>query len=215
MSLQTQAKVLRVLQEMKITRVGSTEVIPVDVRIIAATNKEIKEEIKKGTFREDLFYRLNVIPFYVPSLRERREDIPLLVNYFAKKICKTNNIKLKEFSNETISYLTNYQWPGNIRQLRNIVERLIIIVDGDKIDIDDIKKHIDYTDDFSKDDNGLTKYDELKLNAAVDEFEKDFIIKKLKENNYNISKTANSLGVYPSNLYSKVNKLGITIESKK
>jgi len=215
MSLQTQAKVLRVLQEMKISKVGSTEVVSIDVRIIAATNKDIKEEIKKGNFREDLFYRLNVIPFYIPALRERKTDIPLLVQYFTKKICKENNIKIKVFSDDSIQYFINYLWPGNIRQLRNIVERLIIMVNNENITIDDVKKHIDYENESGKETDSVTKYDEFKLNIAVDEFEKDFILKKLKENNYNISKTANNLGIYPSNLYSKINKLGIVIDGKK
>ena len=200
---------------MKITKIGSSDVITIDVRIIAATNKDIKEEIKKGNFREDLFYRLNVIPFYVPALRERKTDIPLLMDYFSRKICKENNISLKIFSEQAVDYLVDYLWPGNIRQLRNIVERLIIMVAEENIDIEDVKKHIDYENEILNDIESVTKYDDFKLNIAVDEFEKDFILKKLKENNYNISKTAKNLGVYPSNLYSKINKLGIIVEEKK
>jgi len=215
MSLPTQAKVLRVLQEMKITKIGDTTQISIDVRIIAATNKDIKEEIKKGTFREDLFYRLNVIPFYVPSLKERKTDIPLLIEYFSQKISAENKILCKKFSAEALDYLVNYSWPGNIRQLRNIIERLLIMVPEPEISLETVKKHLDEEDDFNNDDNATTKYDDFKLNTAVDEFEKDFIEKKLKENSYNISKTAKALGVYPSNLYSKINKLGINVEEVK
>lgn len=215
MSLPTQAKVLRVLQEMKISKIGSTEVIPIDARIVAATNKDIKEEIKKGNFREDLFYRLNVIPFYMPALRERKGDIPLLMEYFSQKICKDSKITVKKFSPEAVDYFSEYLWPGNIRQLRNIVERLIIMVEDDTIGIEDVKKHIDYENEILNENDSVTKYDDFKLNIAVDEFEKDFILKKLKENNFNISKTAKNLGVYPSNLYSKINKLGIVVEEKK
>ncbi|OHD05847.1 MAG: Fis family transcriptional regulator [Spirochaetes bacterium GWC1_27_15] len=215
MSLATQAKVLRVLQEMKLTKIGSSEVISVDVRIIAATNKDIREEIKKGTFREDLFYRLNVIPFFIPPLRERKDDIPLLIEYFFNKICSENKIPKKELSKDALEYLKDYSWPGNIRQLRNIVERLLIMVAQNIIEVADLEKHLDDESDIYKDSDILTKYDDFKLNTAMDEFERDFIEKKLKENNYNISKTAKTLGVYPSNLYSKINKLGIDIEEAK
>jgi two-component system, NtrC family, nitrogen regulation response regulator NtrX len=215
MSLSTQAKVLRVLQEMKITKIGDTELVPIDVRIIAATNKDIKEEIKKGKFREDLFYRLNVIPFYIPPLRDRRDDIKPLLDYFLNKLSIDNNLPLKSVAPEAQEYLEEYSWPGNIRQLRNIVERLLIMVTDDIIGIDEIKKHIDTESDLKSEDILYGKFEDYKLNTAVDEFEKSFIEKKLKENNFNISKTAKALGIYSSNLYSKINKLGINLEEKK
>jgi two-component system nitrogen regulation response regulator NtrX len=215
MSLSTQAKVLRVLQEMKLTRIGDTELIPIDVRIIAATNKDIKEEIRKEKFREDLFYRLNVIPFYIPPLRERRDDIKPLLDYFIEKLSKENKLDKKSLTPEALEYLEKYSWPGNIRQLRNIVERLLIMVQGDVIGIDDIKKHLDNESDLRNDGIIFDKFGGYKLNTAVDEFEKSFIEKKLKENKYNISKTAKALGIYSSNLYSKINKLGINLEEKK
>jgi len=211
MSLPTQAKVLRVLQEMKITKIGDGEQISINVRIIAATNKDIKDEIKKGNFREDLFYRLNVIPFNIPALRERKDDIPELINYFIDKISVENKMDKKSFSSDALDYMINYQWPGNIRQLKNIVERLLIMSSENEIDLSTVRKHLDEETDMSPDDS-TAKYDDFKLNIAVDEFEKDFIEKKLKENNFNISKTAKILGVYPSNLYSKINKLGINVE---
>ncbi|HOJ64614.1 MAG TPA: sigma-54 dependent transcriptional regulator [Spirochaetota bacterium] len=213
MSLATQAKVLRVLQEMKITKLGDTKVKDIDVRIIAATNKDIKEEIKKGNFREDLFYRLNVIPFYIPPLRERKEDIPLLVDYYTEKISRESNIEKKIWAKDALEYLKQYPWPGNIRQLRNIVERIMVIVDKKEIDLSEVKKHLDSETILLK-NNENSKYDDYKLNTAIDEFEKDFIEKKLKENDYNITKTAKALGIYPSNLYFKIHKLGINIKDK-
>lgn len=213
MSLATQAKVLRVLQEMKINKIGDTKTKNIDVRIIAATNKDIKEEIKKGNFREDLFYRLNVIPFYIPPLRERIEDIVLLLDYYLEKISKENNIEKKIFTADAIEYLKKYPWPGNIRQLRNIVERLLIMIPQKEITLSDVKKHLESDTILIKHNDNSSKYDEYNLNTAVDEFEKDFIEKKLKENDYNITKTAKALGIYPSNLYFKIHKLGITIKN--
>ncbi len=211
MSLATQSKVLRVLQEMRVTKIGSVDSIDIDVRIIAASNKNIKDEIKNERFREDLYYRLNVIPFYVPALRERKEDIELFLNYFMKRISKQYKIEEKSISNEAIEYIKNYSWPGNVRQLRNIIERLIIIVPRTNITLEDVKKHLDeeYTEIFDTDIE--SKYENYKLSIAVDAFEKDFIEKKLSENDFNISKTAKALGIYSSNMYSKINKLGINI----
>ena len=140
MSLSAQAKVLRALQENKISRVGSDKEIKVDVRILAATNKNLKDEISKGNFREDLFHRLNVIPIKVPSLNERKDDIPILVNYFLDHICKDQGIPLKTIKNEALQLLQEINWTGNIRELRNIIERLIIL-SGNQITSDDVKKY--------------------------------------------------------------------------
>lgn len=216
MSLPTQAKLLRVLQEMKLTPIGSTELLDIDVRVIAATNKNIKKEIEEGNFREDLFYRLNVIPFHLPPLRERKRDIPLLVNYFIKKLSSENGGNEKMITVPGLDYLIEYPWPGNIRQLRNIIERLIVMVADDIIDVDDVKKYIDTEKSFKNiNDIFASKYDEYKLNVAREEFERDFIQRKLVENNFNVSKTAKVLGVYPSNLYLKINKLGIDVDDDK
>lgn len=214
MSLSTQAKVLRVLQEMKLTRIGSSEIRPIDVRIITATNKDLKEEIKKGNFREDLYYRLNVIPITVPPLRERKNDIPLLLDYFLKSISIEKKIAQKSLTIDAVDYLKNYYWPGNIRQLRNIVERLMIIIDGETINVDNVKLHLDDESAIKKDSSN-NKYDDYNLNTAREEFEKDFIERKLRENDFNITQTAKLLGVYPSNLYSKINKLNIKIDEAK
>jgi two-component system nitrogen regulation response regulator NtrX len=214
MSLSTQAKVLRVLQEMKIARIGDVESKNLNIRIISATNKDIKEEIKNGNFREDLYYRLNVIPVYMPSLRERKDDIPILIKYFMENICKSNKIKNKELENEAINYMMEYTWPGNIRQLRNIIERLIVMVQSDLITLNDVKTYLD-DETLITNNSSINKYEKLKLDAAREEFEKDFIEKKLKENNYNLTKTAKALGLYPGNLHSKMAKLNIDVKKMK
>lgn len=214
MSLSTQAKVLRVLQEMKITKIGSSETLSIDVRIIAATNKDIKEEISNGNFREDLFYRLNVIPIRMPSLSERKDDIPLLINYFLQKLVPAKQ-KIKTVSTKAMEYLKNYSWPGNIRQLRNIIERLSIIIPNEEIKLIDVQKHLENVEEVKSSEDYNQKYDKYKLSIAREKFEKDFIENKLKENNYNITQTAKVLGLYPSNLHSKLSKLGIEIEKLK
>ena len=141
MSLSAQAKVLRALQESKITRVGGEKEITIDVRIIAATNKNLEKEIKEGKFREDLFHRLSVIKILVPSLKERKKDIPILINHFSKQICEEQGIKKKDIDKEAVKQLINKEWSGNIRQLRNVVERLIILSEQ-KITKDDIVKYV-------------------------------------------------------------------------
>ncbi len=212
MSLAMQAKLLRVLQEMKLTRVGGHGVIDVDIRIIAATNKDVKAEIRKGLFREDLYYRLNVIPIQVPPLRERREDIPILIDYFNKKLSQNNNMVPKQFSSDAFKYLSEYNWPGNIRQLRNIVERLLVMSDGGSIGIMDIKKYVEMDNRPEDEANFISKYDDCELNDARIKFERDFIKKKLKENGFNLSQTARALGIFPSNLSVKLMKLGLKVE---
>ncbi len=216
MPLPLQAKLLRVLQEMKITRIGGSEEISLDVRIISATNKDIKEEINKGNFREDLYYRLNVIPIIVPSLKERKEDIPLLINYFNAKLSESNSIKPKIFTKEAINYLCEYNWPGNIRQLRNIIERLLVMVSEDTVGIEQVNTYIDK--DFTSNDpvyDIVSRFRDFGLNDAREQFEREFIVSKLSENNYNLTQTARVLGVFPSNLSAKIVKLGIKTEGKK
>lgn len=215
LSLAAQAKLLRVLQEMKISRIGSINEIEVDVRIISATNKELLEEIKQGRFREDLYYRLNVIPIYIPPLRERKEDIVLLLEYYNTKLSYVHGKEKKKFDNSAINFMQEYSWPGNIRQLKNIIERLVIISEEEIISENEVKKYIDEDIARQKEMDSISRYNGYKLSLARDEFEKDFIEKKLKENNYNLSKTAKALGMYVSNLYSKINKLGIDIEALK
>lgn len=207
MTLQTQAKVLRVIETQTFQRVGGSKNIKVDVRIIAATNKNLLEEVKNNKFREDLFYRLNVIPIIVPPLKDRREDIPLLIEHFIEMFASENGMKQKKITSDVIKAFQDYNWPGNIRELKNAVERLMIMVPSDVIterDIDDIGIFGGHT---SK-ENDYFSYKTLK--DARDAFEKDFIIRKLRENNWNISKTAEVIDVERSNLHKKIKAYEIT-----
>ena len=210
MSLKTQAKILRILQEQKFERVGGTEPIEVDVRVIAATNKNLEEEIKKGNFREDLYYRLNVVPIHVPPLRSRKEDIPILANYFLNKFSFEKDGKSRKLTDAAIDVLKNYHWPGNVRELKNLMERVVILVDKEEIDEHDILKHLKLEKDFSQDiDSIINKFSNL--SEAVKFFEKKFIETKIRENNGNISKTAKEIGMTRRNLYRKIKTLGIEI----
>lgn len=209
MPLSIQAKLLRALQEMKICRIGSNKERSIDVRIIAATNKDLRAEVLNGKFREDLYYRLNVISIRLPALRERTEDIPFLIDYFAKKLSADNNIDLKKFDKEAMLYLKKYTWPGNVRQLKNFVERVMVLEKSPVICVDDVRKYID-EEDFSKTgDDFWERISNSSLKEARDLFESVFIEKKLQENQYNLAKTANVLGVFPSNLKAKLLRLKI------
>jgi two-component system, NtrC family, nitrogen regulation response regulator NtrX len=195
MSLTTQSKVLRVIETQEFQRVGGSKNIKVDVRIIAATNKDLFEEVKKSTFREDLFYRLHVIPIIVPPLRERKEDIPELVEYFLGYFATEYGQKPKKITPEALKAFESYDWPGNIRELRNVIERLVIMTQSDVI----TPKNI-IIEGASRSDYFSFKT----LKEARESFEKDFIIKKLEENNWNISKTAEILNIERSNLHRKI-----------
>jgi len=208
MSLQAQAKVLRAIEEGRIERVGGGKKIDVDVRIIAATNKNLLEEIHKGNFREDLYHRLNVIPIHVPPLRERIEDIPILVEHFCKEITTKHKKPSVRFSEDAIKILQAQPWTGNVRELRNIVERIIIIVDKREI----TSKDIDFlfTGTQASLDNLIdtsNSFQEFKEKA-----ERAFILKQLKANDWNISKTAEILDIQRSHLYTKMRKYGIEKE---
>ncbi len=206
MSLKTQAKVLRALQENEITPLGDTKSYPVDVRIIAATNKNLQDEIEKGNFRQDLYYRLNVIELYVPSLRERIEDIPLLTEFFIKKFAAEKKIEPKEITNEAMNILMSYSWPGNVRELQNLIERLMIMVPDDKI----LPKHIPYPINKTTPESDAL----LSLKEAKDEFEKDYISKVLKITHWNISQASKLLGIERSYLHKKIKKHNIVFDEK-
>ncbi|MEW6410671.1 MAG: sigma-54 dependent transcriptional regulator [Nitrospirota bacterium] len=208
MSLNTQAKVLRVLQEQEFQRVGGGKTIKVDVRVITATNKNLEEEIKKGTFREDLYYRLNVIPIVVPPLRERKEDISLLSRYFLKEFASEYGQKPKEIDEKALSVLDSYDWPGNVRELRNMIERVVIMTDSSIITIDDIPSPL--TEPVvAPETEFFSQYNTLREARAS--FEREFILKRLRENNWNITKTADDLEIERSNLHRKIKALGITL----
>lgn len=208
MSHQAQAKVLRAIEDGKIERVGGGKKIEVDVRLIAATNKNLKEEIEKGNFREDLFHRLNVIPIIVPPLRERSEDIPILVERFSNDISVKHKKTATRFSNDALRILQNQSWTGNVRELRNIVERIIIIVDKKEITAKDIEfmfsgnqQSVDELVDTSN------SFQEFKEKA-----ERVFILRQLRANDWNISKTSEILEIQRSHLYNKMKKYGIEKE---
>ena len=200
MSLSAQSKVLRVIETQEFQRVGGSRNIKVDVRIIVATNKDLREEVKKGNFREDLLYRLDVIPIIVPPLRERKDDIPSLVEYFLEYFSSEYGQKLKKITPEAIKTLETYDWPGNIRELRNVIERLVIMTPPDTINARNLVVAEPSKEDY---------FAFATLREARDAFEKTFITKKLEENNWNISKTAEILQIERSNLHKKIKTYNI------
>lgn len=207
MPLSIQAKLLRALQEMKICRVGGNKERSIDVRIIAATNKDLRNEVLCGRFREDLYYRLNVISIRMPALRERVEDIPFLIDYFTKKLSVENNVEVKKIEKEAMLYLKGYAWPGNVRQLKNFVERIMVLENKPELYVSDVRKYLDEEEAFVSTDDFWNLFNNFSLKEARDLFESIFIEKKLRENQYNLTKTANVLGVFPSNLKSKLLRL--------
>ena len=219
MSLKTQAKVLRVLQEGEVERLGSAKTATVDVRVIAATNKDLEEEIEKGNFREDLYFRLAVIPIHVPPLRERPEDIPLLVKHFLDALSRENNQKPKRVTPAAMEAFKRHRWRGNIRELRNAVERLIIMSPGDMIDLPDLPESL-------RSDKAAPRpaspgapavssgpADAGTLRQFKESAERAYLVEKLRENAWNISKTAEVIGTPRSNLYKKLEQYVIRQET--
>ncbi len=205
MSLQAQAKVLRAIEDGIIERVGGNNKIEVNVRILSATNKDLQKEIKDSNFREDLFHRLNVIPIIVLPLRERKDDIPLLINHFTKKICNQNNFSHKIFNDDAIELMKNNQWSGNVRELRNIIERIIIMIPSDLITKADVSSMLPLSEQRPEEFIDISNsFQEFKEKA-----EKLFIEKQLEINNWNISKTAEVLDIQRSHLYNKMKKYSI------
>src|SRR5215470_3779910 len=206
MSLKTQSKVLRSLDEQRFTRVGDDDPIRVDVRVIAATNKDLEEEISRGNFREDLFYRLNVIPFYVPPLRERKEDIPLLARHFLKEFSAAYTRRPREITEDAIETLSRYSWPGNVRELRNVIERLVIMNPTvHKIERKQLPPLIHR-------EGGRAASGFSTLHQARAAYERDYILKKLDENHGNVTRAAEVLGLERSHLYRKMKTLGIAVK---
>jgi two-component system nitrogen regulation response regulator NtrX len=210
MSPRTQAKVLRVLEEQRFTPVGGNTSVSVDVRVIASTNKNLEREIELGNFREDLYYRLNVLPFQLPPLRERKEDIPVLTDYFLDDYAGKYGRKVPSLTRKAVEILENYSWPGNVRELRNIAERLIIMTPQARIDIYDLPESI------------LTRAmpappesaEAVSLQDARLKFEREFILQKLIEHKGSVSRAAQALQVERSNLYRKMRQLGIPYSGK-
>ena len=211
MSLVTQAKILRVLQEQQFQRVGGSRTLQVDVRVIAASNKDLEQEIKAGTFREDLFYRINVVPVRVPALRERREDIPLLVETFLIENTKKGLGPCKQMDDKALAILNDYRWPGNVRELKNLTERLTIMVQDKTIHAADIPAPYNpaLSDETAGEEIAFLNADSFK--EAKKAFEKAYMTRKLMDNDNNISKTARVIGVERSYLHKKIKQLGVTI----
>ena len=216
MSLKTQAKILRILQEQKFERVGGSETHSVDVRVIAATNKDLKQEIGKSSFREDLYFRLNVVRIHVPALRERKEDIAPLTRYFLKEFSQVHQKPLRDVSDAGISLLEKYSWPGNVRELRNLIERFAILQgpgeEATPLSADEIKMHLGDLNTSSlplNEGSEVTPTISQPLKDAKFEFEREYIIQALKENAWNISKTAQILGIERSYLHRRMKSFGI------
>ncbi|MFO0752403.1 MAG: sigma-54 dependent transcriptional regulator [Thermodesulfovibrionales bacterium] len=208
MTMQTQAKVLRVIETQVFQRVGGSRNIKVDVRIVAATNKELAEEVKRGNFRDDLYFRLNVIPLLLPPLRERRDDIPSMIRYFMDVFARDNGMRPKEIDSAVVKVLREYDWPGNIRELKNVVERIMIMVPSKAVSRAEVE-----TLGIVKSEQVVKEYDYFScrtLREARDAFERDFIVRKLEENGWNVSKTAETIAIERSNLHKKIKSYGIT-----
>jgi two-component system nitrogen regulation response regulator NtrX len=204
MSLKTQAKVLRALEEQRLEPVGAAESIQVDVRVVASTNKNLEEEIERGNFREDLFYRLNVVPFHVPPLRERMEDVPLLADHFLREFTTAYGRKPKELTPEALQTLGEYPWPGNVRELRNLMERIVIMnpqsrIDARHIPLDRGRRAVFYkpTERFGS------------LQDVREAAEREYIARKLEDTKGNVTRAAEALGLERSHLYRKMKALGL------
>jgi len=214
MSLKTQAKILRILQEQKFERVGGNRTIEVNVRVIAATNKNLEAEIEQGNFREDLYFRLNVLPFEVPPLRERREDIPTLIAHFLGYFCRKESRETKTVSEVALRALGAYDWPGNVRELKNLIERLVIMTPSQQIDLADLPMSISKIDPRLNDEQlAISGPLPDSYRDAKEMFEKRYLLEKLEKNGWNISRTAEEIGLERSNLHRKIKGYGL--EQKK
>jgi two-component system nitrogen regulation response regulator NtrX len=211
MSLSAQAKVLRVLQDGVVTRIGGAKPVQVDVRVLAATNKALEDEITAGRFREDLYYRLNVVPVHVPPLRERREDIPLLVQYFAGVLSEREGITPKVIEPEAVRCLTELDWPGNVRELRNTIERLLILSAGPRVTEADVDRLVGRR---AAEQTSLGALGECRtFEEFKDAAERTFLLLKLREFDWNVSETARALDMPRSNLYKKIERYALVRES--
>jgi len=211
MSLAAQAKVLRVLQDGVVTRIGGSKTIQVDVRVLAATNKDVEAEIAGGRFREDLYYRLNVVPIHVPPLRERREDIPLLVRHFISQLTGPGGLAPRAMSDDAVTRLSQLEWPGNVRELRNTIERLLILSGGPRITAEDVDRLVGRRADASEGGLGslldIPTFEEFKHAA-----ERAYLVAKLRAFDWNVSETARALDMPRSNLYKKIERYALSRE---
>src|SRR3990172_660227 len=211
MSPRTQAKILRVLEERAFERVGGGEKIRTDVRILAATNRNLPKEVPAGRFREDLYFRLNVFPIFVPALRDRKEDIPPIASHFIEEICREQGKETKKFSGEAMQRMLAHSWPGNIRELRNVVERLVILSMEQRIEEDTVRRVL--AADLPSPEAPLAQaFDEENFREATLAFEKAYLERKLRENDFNVSRTAEKLGLDRTSIHRKMKQLGIAAE---
>lgn len=208
-SLKTQSKLLRVLQEKEFERVGGTKTIKANFRLIAATNKNLPEEVAKGSFREDLFYRINVVPINIPPLKDRFEDVPILLNHFLQYFCTEMRKPSMTFSNEALKVLMEYNWQGNVRELRNLVERLVVFSSSNVIHITDLPQEVRNVEINNIEKNNLTFLESKKI------FEKNYITNALKRNNWNISATAKEIDIARKNLQLKIKQLNLSKDDTK
>jgi len=209
-----QVKLLRVIQEQTFERVGGTTPISADIRIVAATNKDLKKAIKEQTFREDLYYRLNVIPIRVVPLRERKNDIPLLVNHFIDKLSAHKKMACKALSTDAMNVFSRYHWPGNIRELENLLERLFVMVDEDVIETSDLPAHlIDYRKEYDE-THTLDLENSFDFNQAVEDFQKKMIVEALQQTNWVKSKAAHLLKMNRTTLVEKIKKMNLKTENR-
>lgn len=208
MSLSAQSKMLRAIQEMRFERLGGENTIEVDVRVVAATNKDLRQEIAAGRFREDLFFRLNVIPLRMPALRERREDIARLAEFFLGRLVGGADRRL---SRSAVEALTTHDWPGNVRELKNFIERISVMSDEEEISAETVEHFIARADGKAPEiiKDRLDILSELRLSEAREAFERGYLLHNLRKHGYNIARTAETIGVYPSNLHAKIKKFGI------
>jgi two-component system nitrogen regulation response regulator NtrX len=208
MSLATQAKVLRVIQELKFERVGGEDSIEVDVRLIAATNRNIEEEVRAGRFREDLYFRINVVPIFVPPLRERLDDLSELLDYFMRRYRRSTEEAPKSIAPEAMKLLRSYAWPGNIRELKNFVERVNIMAEEQEISAETVERYLTNRRESEREEP-LKDYTAMTLTRAKEEFERGLLVRKLEEHGGNITRASRALGISPSHLHNKIRKYGI------
>ncbi len=212
MSLSAQAKVLRVLQENRIQRVGGDRPIEVDVRVVAATNKDLLDEIEDGTFREDLYHRIGVILINVPPLRERRADVPRITKHIAEEVTTLNALPDREFTDDALDHLKRYDWRGNVRELRNVIERVLILADGDRVEKSDVERFVTPgAEANASSPEGLLQHGDW--SEARDAFEKRYLEYKLNEHDWNVTQTAEAINIQRSHLYNKLNKFNIERDS--
>jgi two-component system, NtrC family, nitrogen regulation response regulator NtrX len=210
MPLAMQAKLLRVLEEGEVERIGGSGTVKVDVRVLVATHRDLADLTREGKFRQDLFHRIYVFPLTLPALRERRDDMPLLIEYFQKQIAKQNNWKLAEFTKEAVAELQRYSWPGNVRELRNMIERLLLLATNNRVDVETVRMALPAStqgstgDSVSSDANGP-------LSERMDRLERSIILRELERQQHHITNTAKTLGLERSHFYKKCQQLGIDL----